>query len=152
MTNTPHAAASDQAMTSRIAHVTVQFSDPRDDARLAAELRADGLVPLLVNGTHVAATTEDHLQQALDSIVERLEGESPAQTRAFRRTVWEAVAGALEAGEDADFTNFPDDAVLLLAEGLVHHGFRRAEQLPFCAVRFLRDDLETPMIAERPRA
>lgn len=141
-----------RAMTKhRVKHVTVQFSHPLDDRGHAAELRADGLVPLLVNGTHVAATTEPHLQEALDLTAERLAGETHAETLHFRRKVVEALAFALEAGADADFTEFPHDALLLLAEGLVHHGHRTAEALPFCAVRFHRDDLATPVIAERPR-
>lgn len=138
-------------MTQQVKHVTVQFSHPLDDRGHAAELRADGLVPLLVNGTHVAATTEPHLQEALELTVERLASESHAETLRFRRRVFDALAMAIEAGENADFTEFPHDALLLLAEGLVHHGYTDADALPFCAIRFRRDDLATPEIAERPR-
>ncbi len=137
-------------MTMTIDAVTIQFSHPDDDDDIAQALREDGLTPLLVNAMYVAATTEEHLQNALDVTRERLADEAPEDTTAYRHSVVEALALAMESGEDEDLEDLPNDALLLLAEGLVINGYQFADQLPFCAVQFKRDDVNAPVFALRP--
>ncbi len=130
--------------------VTVQFSHPDDDDEIARTLREDGLTPLLVNGLYVASTTEDQLQKALDLTKERLVDEPEDDTTAYRRSVVEAMALAMESGEDEALDELPNDALLLLAEGLIINGYDDADQLPFCAIQFKRDDVNAPIFATRP--
>lgn len=132
-----------------IEHVTVQFSHPDDDGDIARALRAEGLTPLLVNGAHLAATTEAHFQEALELLATAREKETVVERRRFRAKVIGALVRAIES-EDADPATFPDDALLLLAEGLVHHGHRCVETVPYCAIRFLTSDPDAPQIAVRP--
>ncbi len=134
----------------RISTISVQFSHPADDSPLAADLRMEGLVPLLINDSHVAATTADNMQEALDAVSERITGEPLETTRRFRLRLMRAMVETMEAGATADFTSFSDDALLLLAEGLVHHGYRDADALPFCAVRFMMANVDAPEMAHRP--
>lgn len=133
-----------------ITAVTVQFSHPEDDDETAHALREEGLTPLMVNEMYVAATSEDHLQHALDTVKQRLAGDTPEDTTAYRRNLVEALATAMESGADDDLDAIPEDAVLLLAEGLVMNGYDDADQLPFCAVQFPRANVDAPVFELRP--
>lgn len=137
-------------MSAEIRAVTVQFSHPDDDCDTARMLREEGLTPLMINGAFIAGTTEDHLQQALDGVKARMAGESVQQATAYRTSVVEALAAALEASDHDLPETLPDDALLLLAEGLVMNGYDDADQLPFCAVQFARDAVDRPVFALRP--
>lgn len=131
----------------QLAHVTVQLSHPHDEDEMMAALRAEGITPVLVNGQLVTGTTEAHLQQALDQAGAIARTEGIEQQIAFRRLVVESLAHALET---RDMTNAPEDAVILLAIGLVEHGYRDADALPFCAARFERADVSRAILTQRP--
>lgn len=135
-----------------ITAVTVQFSHPDDDDETAQSLREDGLTPLMVNAMYVAATSEEHLQQALDAVTQRLADDTAEEITRYRTNLVEALATAMESGGDDDLDAMPDDAVLLLAEGLVMNGYGAADQLPFCAVQFSRADVNAPVFELRPLA
>lgn len=130
--------------------VTVQYSHPDEDNEFAGNLRRDGLIPLLVNGKYVTATTKDHLSQALDMTLARQAQDSARQNRHYRKSLLAAILDGLDGQPDPQ--DFPNDALLVFIEGLTLNGYEDADAIPYCAVRFREDAPEEPVLEVRPEA
>ncbi|MBA4800734.1 MAG: hypothetical protein H2040_02625 [Euryhalocaulis sp.] len=130
--------------------VTIQYSHPAEDSEFAAGLRQRGLIPLLVNGEFLAATTQEHMAQALDMTRARQAEDTASENLRYRNNLLAAMLEGVEKGPDTQ--DFPNDALLLFIEGVTLHGYETATDMPFCTVRFREDAVEEPVLEVRPEA
>jgi hypothetical protein len=141
----------------RLESLILQISAERDRSDREKALVAQGALPIIVfaNGPDspflVAARRED-LDAAFAASEELSEGLG-AERLARRMRVFDALSFAIETDmkflED-DQSQFPNDALFMMVEGLHQVGLRSPNELRPCAVRFDRTQLDHPFYGEPP--
>lgn len=134
----------------------LQISRPQDRNPQEAALADEGAMPitLFADGPDkaflIGARPED-LQTAFTGAIERAEGYG-ADRLALRMRAFADLSDAIntEFKYLADPADFPNTVAFLLVEALVQVGFRSAEEIRPCAVRYLREQMETPDYEDAP--
>jgi hypothetical protein len=128
----------------------IQLSAEADRGPQEAAVAADGFIPMVVfaNGPEQAflvKTRASDVTAALEAAWERID-EPKARRVQYRAAVFAAMAAAVESGFEGEGSesDFPNDAVVLLAEALADTGVDDVDDISPCAVRFVRDDLGAP--------
>jgi hypothetical protein len=127
-----------------------QVSAEADRHEQEREFAAQGLLPIMAfaNGPEhpflLAARIED-LEAAFAQAKELAEGLG-AERLALRMRVFEALAYAIETDMKYlnDPSDFPNDAVFMIVEGLYQYGLDGPADIAPCALRFTRDNLQDP--------
>jgi hypothetical protein len=143
-------------LSNDIQMMILQISRPQDRNAEETAIAADGMMPitLFADGPDkaflIGARPED-LATVFAAAIERADGYG-ADRLALRMRAFSDLSDAINTQFKylADPSDFPNAVTFLLVEALAQIGFRNADDIRPCAVRYLRNQMETPDYEDAP--